>query len=60
MKTFGTFDLIHIGHINILKRNKFFEDEENGLIVGISSDEFSFSKKNKYPIYTEKDRVDII
>lgn len=42
--TFGTFDLFHIGHLNILKRCK-----EHGtyLIVGVSSDELNKSKGKK-------------
>ena len=55
--TFGTFDLIHIGHIRILERAKQLGDK---LIVGISSDNFSFSKKHKYPIYNENDRKKIL
>lgn len=55
--TFGTFDLLHIGHINILKRAKELGDK---LIVGVSSDKFTFEKKNKYPIYNENDRMNII
>jgi glycerol-3-phosphate cytidylyltransferase len=42
--TFGTFDLIHIGHINILEKAKKLGDK---LIVGISSDNFSYKKKKK-------------
>ena len=34
--TFGTFDLFHIGHLNILERAKAYGDY---LIVGISSDQ---------------------
>lgn len=50
--TYGTFDLIHHGHINILKRAK-----ENGdyLIVGLSSDEFNALKgKAAYHSYEER------
>jgi glycerol-3-phosphate cytidylyltransferase len=50
--TYGTFDLIHHGHINILKRAK-----ENGdyLIVGLSSDEFNAIKgKAAYHSYEER------
>lgn len=39
--TFGTFDVLHIGHINILKRAKKMGDY---LIVGVSSDYLNFSK----------------
>ncbi len=55
--TFGTFDLLHIGHVNILRRAKELCDY---LIVGVSSDQLNFDKKNKYPVYTENDRMDIV
>ncbi len=55
--TFGTFDVFHVGHINILERAKALGDY---LIVGVSSDELNFSKKKRYPIYSQVDRVKII
>lgn len=55
--TFGTFDLFHIGHLNILKRAKNLGDH---LIVGISSDDLNFKKKNKYPVYNERERLEIV
>lgn len=55
--TFGTFDLLHIGHINIINRAK---EMGNYLIVGVSSDNLNFKKKNLYPIYTETDRLKIV
>ncbi len=58
--TFGTFDLLHIGHISILERCKNFEDTQNELIVGISSDDFSFIKKSRFPIYNENQRKKIL
>jgi glycerol-3-phosphate cytidylyltransferase len=41
--TYGTYDLLHIGHINLLKRAKVIGDY---LIVGLSTDEFN-KIKNK-------------
>ncbi|QIG04166.1 adenylyltransferase/cytidyltransferase family protein [Proteus sp. ZN5] len=55
--TFGTFDVFHIGHIRILERARKLGDY---LIVGVSSDELNFKKKNRYPIYNQNDRLDII
>lgn len=42
--TYGTFDLLHTGHINILKRAKDLGDH---LIVAVSSDEFNALKGKK-------------
>lgn len=55
--TFGTFDLFHIGHLNMLNRCK-----ENGseLIVGVTSDALHFANTSKYPIINETDRMQII
>ena len=55
--TFGTFDVFHVGHINILERAAALGDY---LIVGVSSDKLNFDKKNRYPIYNESDRMKII
>ena len=42
--TYGTFDLLHWGHINILKRAKELGDH---LTVALSSDEFNAIKDKK-------------
>lgn len=55
--TFGTFDLFHIGHLNILRRAASLGDR---LVVGVSSDKFTYSKKQKYPIFPEQDRCKIV
>jgi len=55
--TFGTFDVFHIGHINILERAKALG---NYLIVGVSSDALNFSKKNRYPVYSQEHRCKIL
>lgn len=45
--TYGTFDLLHYGHINLLKRAKALGDY---LIVALSTDEFATLQKKK-PCY---------
>jgi glycerol-3-phosphate cytidylyltransferase len=42
--TYGTFDMFHIGHLNLLKRLKAMGDE---LIVAVSTDEFNLVKGKK-------------
>lgn len=55
--TFGTFDVFHVGHLRILLAAKVLGDK---LIVGVSSDTFSESKKKKRPVYSEQERMEII
>jgi glycerol-3-phosphate cytidylyltransferase len=55
--TFGTFDLFHIGHLNILQRAASFGDR---LVVGVSSDALNYSKKSIYPVYCQEDRRNIV
>lgn len=54
--TCGTFDLFHIGHINILKRAKQLGDY---LIVGVSSDRCN-DEKNKISVIPEQQRIEIV
>ena len=42
--TYGTFDLLRYGHINLLKRAKALGDY---LIVALSTDEFNWNEKHK-------------
>ena len=42
--TYGTFDLLHYGHINLLRRAKALGDY---LIVALSTDEFNWNEKQK-------------
>lgn len=55
--TYGTFDLLHYGHINLLKRAKQLGDY---LIVGLSTDEFNLNKKNKKCYFTYEQRKNMI
>ncbi|MDO4487197.1 MAG: glycerol-3-phosphate cytidylyltransferase [Bacillota bacterium] len=54
--TYGTFDLLHYGHVNLLQRAKELGDY---LVVAVSTDEFNLNKKNKkcYFSYEERKRL---
>lgn len=55
--TFGTFDVFHIGHLRLLERAK---NEGQRLIVGVSSDELNYKKKQRNPVYNQNSRMAII
>lgn len=55
--TYGTFDLLHYGHINLLKRAKALGDY---LIVVVSSDEFNLREKNKRCYFTYDVRKQLV
>ncbi|GAB2496316.1 glycerol-3-phosphate cytidylyltransferase [Pseudoxanthomonas sangjuensis] len=54
--TYGTFDLFHVGHLNLLERLKALGDY---LIVGVSTDEFN-AGKGKQTIIPFVDRLKIV
>lgn len=51
--TYGTFDLLHYGHINLLRRAKALGDY---LIVVLSTDEFNWNEKQKKCYFTYEQR----
>ena len=51
--TYGTFDLLHYGHINLLSRAKALGDY---LIVALSTDEFNWKEKQKKCYFTYEQR----
>ncbi len=57
--TYGTFDLLHYGHIRLLQRAKALGDY---LVVALSTDEFNASKGKKayYPYETRKQMLEAI
>lgn len=55
--TYGTFDLLHYGHINLLKRAKAQGDY---LIVALSTDEFNWNSKQKKCYFTFEQRKQLL
>lgn len=51
--TYGTFDMLHYGHINLLRRAKSLGDY---LIVVLSSDKFNWDEKRKKCYFTYEER----
>ncbi len=51
--TYGTFDLLHYGHINLLRRAKEMGDY---LIVALSTDEFNWNEKQKKCYFSYEER----
>lgn len=55
--TQGTFDMFHIGHLNLLRQAK---EKCDRLIVGVNSDELVQHYKNKIPVVNEINRMEIV
>ncbi len=55
--TYGTFDLLHYGHINLLRRAKELGDY---LIVALSTDEFNSVEKNKICYFSYEQRKSLL
>ena len=51
--TYGTFDLLHYGHINLLRRAK---EQGDYLIVALSTDEFNWNSKQKQCYFSYEKR----
>lgn len=55
--TYGTFDLLHYGHINLLRRAKMLGDY---LIVALSTDEFNWNDKHKKTYFSYEQRKQLL
>ena len=55
--TYGTYDLLHYGHINLLKRAKELGDY---LIVALSTDEFNWNSKQKKCYFSYEKRRQLL
>lgn len=55
--TYGTFDLLHYGHINLLRRARSMGDY---LIVALSTDEFNWNSKQKKCYFSYEKRKQLL
>lgn len=55
--TFGTFDVLHIGHLRILERAAALGSR---LVVGVSSDALNVAKKGRPPVFPQEQRLALI
>lgn len=55
--TQGVFDMFHVGHLNIIKHAK---EQCETLIVGVNSDRLVKEYKNKTPVISENERLQIV
>lgn len=55
--TYGTFDLLHYGHINLLKRAK---EQGDYLVVALSTDEFNWNEKQKKCYFSYEKRKQLL
>ena len=55
--TTGVYDMFHMGHLNVIKKAK---EQCDFLIVGVTTDDLCFKRKNKYPIIPQEERMAIV
>lgn len=55
--TTGVYDMFHIGHLNVLRTASKLCDR---LVVGVTTDELSMSRKGKRPIVPFDERAEIV
>ena len=55
--TYGTFDMLHYGHIRLLERAKALGDY---LIVAVSTDGFNWNEKHKKCYFTYEQRKSLV
>jgi glycerol-3-phosphate cytidylyltransferase len=55
--TFGTFDILHVGHLRVIDRARGLGDR---LVVGVSSDALNLQKKGREPVFSQDERLQIV
>lgn len=55
--TYGTFDLLHYGHVKLLQRARALGDY---LVVALSTDEFNWNEKQKRCYFSYEERKNML
>ncbi|MFR8623821.1 MAG: adenylyltransferase/cytidyltransferase family protein [Ruminococcus sp.] len=55
--TNGVFDLLHVGHLEFLKKAKSYCDY---LIVAVCEDQLAYANKGKLPIFSVEERMTLL
>lgn len=55
--TFGTFDVLHVGHLHLLERASRLGDR---LLVGVSTDALNIVKKSRPPVFSQAERTRLL
>ena len=55
--TFGTFDVLHVGHLSLLERASTLGRR---LVVGVSSDALNIGKKGRAPVFPQDERLRLV
>lgn len=58
--TGGTFDLFHVGHVNLLGKCREVAGPTGKVVVSLNTDEFILKYKGRLPVYGYQDRKQIL
>ena len=58
--TVGAYDMFHIGHLNVFRNARTTETGIGRLVVGVASDGRISKYKNKRPVFSENERMEMV
>ena len=58
--TLGTFDLLHVGHLNLIDTCRRIAGRTGRVVVGLNSDQFIEKYKGEYPVMSFYERARIL
>lgn len=58
--TIGTFDILHSGHLNLIRSCRQIAGKEGTVIVGVNSDDFVLRYKKQSPVLNQGERESLL